>query len=226
MWGRDNGNRYASPETDIMKYQNSKSAFYYTVRLATRIFLTIFCSLKVKGTEDVLVKGAYIIAANHINWFDGFVLIALFKEKITFLAASYLFERPIVRRAFLSRLGCIPVGRTQTRKAIKETLNILKGGGIIGIFPEGGVRLTKEMHEIKRGALFLAHTANVPIIPVGIQGTNHVFSLSRKISRPSRIIVNIGKPIYPEETDRGTTEIVVAKISELVRKNRIKTIVM
>ncbi len=200
-----------------MKHQNSKSAFYYTVCLATRIILTIFYSLKVRGAENILGKGAYIIAANHINWLDGFVLVALFKEKITFLSASYLFERPIVRRAFLSRLGCIPVGQAQTRKAIKEALNILEKGGIIGIFPEGGVRLTKEMQEIKRGAFFLAHTANVPIVPVGIQGTNHIFSLSRKIPRPGGITVNIGKPIYCKETDRETNEIIVAKITELVK---------
>jgi len=199
-----------------VKQQNNKSAFYYTVRLATRIILTIFYSLKVRGTENVLGKGAYIIAANHINWFDGFVLMALFKEKIVFLTADYLFERPIVRKAFLSRLGCIPVGQGQTKKAIKEALNILGKGRIIGIFPEGGVRLAKEMQEIKRGAFFLAHRANVPIIPVGIQGTNHLFSLFRKIPRRGEIIVNIGKPIYHVKTDRETVELVVAKISELM----------
>ena len=187
------------------------------VRLSTRIILTIFCSLKVKGVKDVLVKGAYIIAANHINWFDGFLLIALFKKRITFLAASFLLEKPIVRRAFLTRLGCIPVGQAQTRKVIKEALNILENGGIIGIFPEGGVRLTKEMQEIKRGAFFLAHTANVPIIPVGIQGTNYVFSLSNKIPHPGEIVVNIGEPVYPAENDRETTKLIVTKITELVR---------
>lgn len=199
-----------------MKQQNNKSAFYYTVRLATRIILTIFYSLKVRGAENVLGKGAYIIAANHINWFDGFVLMALFKEKIVFLTADYLFERPIVRKAFLSRLGCIPVGQGQTKKAIKEALNILGKGGIIGIFPEGGVRLAKEMQEIKRGAFFLARMADVPIIPVGIQGTNHLFSSFRKIPHPGEIVVNIGKPIYPVKTDRGTAKLIVTKITELV----------
>ncbi|MEA1912605.1 MAG: lysophospholipid acyltransferase family protein [candidate division WOR-3 bacterium] len=198
-----------------MNCQNYKSTFYYTVRLVTRTIISIFYSLKVKGTENVLRGGnSYIIASNHINWFDGFVLIALFKDKITFLAASYLFERPIVG-GFLTRMGSISVSQIKTRKAIKEALNILKNGGIIGIFPEGGVRLTKEMHEIKRGAFFLAHTANVPIIPVGIQGTNHVFFSRRKPFHRCKIVVNIGKPIYPEETDRGTTEIVAAKITEL-----------
>lgn len=199
-----------------MNYQDSKSAFYYTVRLATRMFLTIFCSLKVKGAENILGKGAYIIVANHISWFDSFVLVTLFKKKITFLAADYLFERPIIRRAFLSKLGCIPVGREQTRKAITKSLKLLKDGGIIGIFPEGGVKSTKEMQEIKRGASFLARMADVPIIPVGIQGTKHVFSLSRKILHLTEIIVNIGKPIYSKETDRETAEIIVTKISELI----------
>ncbi|MDI6841052.1 MAG: hypothetical protein QMD71_09455 [bacterium] len=60
-----------------MKQQNNKSAFYYTVCLATRIILAIFHSLKVRGAENVLGKGAYIIAANHIN-----------------LTVSYLFEKP------------------------------------------------------------------------------------------------------------------------------------
>lgn len=201
-----------------MKYQNSKSAFYYTVRLVTQIVLIIFYSLKVKGVENVLRKGPYIIVANHINWFDGFVLIALFKERITFLAASYLFERPIVRRAFLSILGCIPIGQTQTRKAIKETLNILKGEGIIGIFPEGGVRLTKEIQEVKRGAFFLAHLANVPIVPVSIQGTNHGLFSRRKFFHSWEIVVNIGKPIYPENTERETAELLVGKINNFLHK--------
>ena len=185
------------------------------VRLVTQIILIILYSLKVKGIENVLRKGPYIIASNHINWFDGFVLITLFKDKITFLSASYLFERPIVRRVFLSRLGCIPVGRAKTRKAIKEALNILKNGGKIGIFPEGGVRLTKEIQEIKRGAFFLAHLANVPIVPVGIQGTNHGLFSRRKPLHRWEIVVNIGKPIYPKETERETEDLVVGKIAEL-----------
>ena len=78
------------------------------------------------------------------------------------------------------------------------------------------------MQEVKRGAFFLAHRANVPIIPVGIQGTNHVFSLFRKIPRRGEIIVNIGKPIYPVKTDRETAELVVGKITELSSKIRIK----
>ncbi|OYD13866.1 hypothetical protein CH333_09645 [candidate division WOR-3 bacterium JGI_Cruoil_03_44_89] len=206
-----------------MRQQNSKSAFYYTVRLATRMTLTIFSSLKVSGAENVSGKGAYIIVANHINWFDGFVLIALFKERISFLAASYLFEKPIVG-AFLSRMGCIPVGQAQTRKAITKSLKLLKDGEIIGIFPEGGVRLTKEMQGIKRGGFFLAHRANVPIIPVGIQGTNHLFSSFRKIPLHREIVVNIGKPIYPvhgilrKATDRETAELIVTKITKLVER--------
>ncbi|MCK4353281.1 1-acyl-sn-glycerol-3-phosphate acyltransferase [candidate division WOR-3 bacterium] len=187
------------------------------VRLATRIILTILCSLKVRNAENIPIKGAYIIAANHISWFDGFVLITLFKEKITFLTADYLFKKPIVRRAFLSRLGCIPVSQIQPRKAIRKALSMLKNGEIIAVFPEGGVRLTKEMQEIKRGAFFLAHTAKVPIIPVGIQGTNHIFSLSHKIPRPGKIIVDIGEPIYPEETDGEIGEFVVTEITELVK---------
>ena len=186
------------------------------VRMASRMVLAIFYSFKVKGTENILGKGAYIIVANHISWFDGFVLTTLFKKKITFLTADYLFESPIIRRAFLSRLGCIPVGRGQTRKAIKKSLKLLKDGGIIGVFPEGGVRLTKEMRGIKRGAFLLSRMASVPIIPVGIQVTNHVFSSSRKIPHLGKLIVNIGKPIYSKKNDRETAEIVVSKISELM----------
>ncbi|MDI6839903.1 MAG: lysophospholipid acyltransferase family protein [bacterium] len=154
-----------------MKHQNSKPVFYYIVRLATRIVLIIFCSLKIRRVENVLGKGAYIIVSNHISVIDGLVLIASFKEKITFLVASYLFEKPVVG-AFLSRIGCIPVDSVQAIKALKKALSMLKNGKVIGIFPEGGVRLTKEMQEVKRGALFLTHTAKVPIIPVGIQETN------------------------------------------------------
>lgn len=108
------------------------------VRLVTRTIISIFYSLKVKGTENVLRGGnSYIIASNHINWFDGFVLIALFKDKITFSSTSYLFERPIVG-GFLIRMGSISVSQIKTRRAIKKALNILKNGGKIGIFPEGG----------------------------------------------------------------------------------------
>ena len=184
------------------------------VRLVTQIILIILYSLKVKGIENVLRKGPYIIASNHINWFDGFVLITLFKDKITFLSASYLFERPVVG-GFLTRMECIPVSQIKTRKAIKEALNILKNGGKIGIFPEGGVRLTKEIQEIKRGAFFLAHLANVPIVPVGIQGTNHGLFSRRKPLHRWEIVVNIGKPIYPKETERETEDLVVGKIGEL-----------
>lgn len=126
------------------------------------------------GTENIPAEGSALLAANHISPLDP-IFIALapsaMGRAIKFLAAAEFFEKPLVGR-FLSKLHQIPVRRGGSDwKALEELAGVIRAGGLAGIFPEGMVGDAIDLGPGHRGAARLAMAAGVPVIPVGVWGT-------------------------------------------------------
>ncbi|MFC1704864.1 lysophospholipid acyltransferase family protein, partial [Nanoarchaeota archaeon] len=105
----------------------------------------------------------------------------------------------------------------------KDSINYLKSGEPIGIFPEGHRSYSDKMREGKTGAARLALTARVPVIPIGIEGSKKVLPLGAFWPRLKRFTINVGKPIYfdkyyGKENDKKTLRLVTNKIMKQVSK--------
>ncbi|MCY6354276.1 lysophospholipid acyltransferase family protein [Clostridium sp. ZS2-4] len=152
----------------------------------------------VLGLENIPDEPCVFIC-NHQAIFDGFLLTSNINRLTGFIAKKEIKKIPLVR-SWLSAMHTIYIDRKNIRegvKAINEGVENLKNGYSMIIFPEGTRSLKSEMAEFKRGSMKLALKANVPIVPVTIDGTYKVLEVGNKVQGHSvKMIVH--KPIYLE----------------------------
>jgi 1-acyl-sn-glycerol-3-phosphate acyltransferase len=160
------------------------------------------------GVENVPSGGGLIIAANHQTYIDPFWLSLKVKRPTRYLAWSAAFRWPVVGRC-LGWFGAWPLAlEGSDPAAIRRSLQWLRDGGAVVIFPEGG-RSTSTgcLERFKAGAVRLALEANVPILPVTIKGGNRVWPRGWRFPRPGKVVVTY-HPLYhaeqcPEEETRA-----------------------
>jgi len=165
--------------------------------LATcRPLLNILFSWKVEGRENVPLTGPLILVANHVHVLDPIFLAFSFPRWIIFVAKEELFRSPFFR-FWLRWAGSVSIRREgrvrEKQKILKSARDALERGLILGMFPEGGRSQDGKLRKSKTGSAVIASKANVPLLPVGIVGTDKIRGVSWLWKRP-RIVVNIGKP--------------------------------
>jgi 1-acyl-sn-glycerol-3-phosphate acyltransferase len=136
------------------------------------------------GLERVPLKGGLVIAANHQTYIDPFWVGLPIKRPMRFLAWDEAFDWPVVGK-LMQLFGAWPIqieGSDPT--AIRRSLQWLKDGGAVVIFPEGArCKPTGELERFKNGAVRLALEANVPILPVTIRGGQRVWPKGWRLPR-------------------------------------------
>lgn len=104
----------------------------------------------------------------------------------------------------LTALGGIPVTRgTPDREALRRCITVLKGGEPLVLFPEGERKSGPLVQPLFDGATYIAVKAGVPIVPVGIGGTERAMPIGARFIRPRKVHVIIGQPIFPPEETSG-----------------------
>ena len=174
----------------------------------------------VKGLE-YLPKPPFILAANHASPLDPALLLAATGLPIRFLAAGHLFQRRwgfmrLYNELIIRRLGqAIPTGLG----SIDRSLKVLASGGIVGIFPEGDIHPALNQHRLHTGVVFIAQQARVPIVPVHIEGSEHIWKFAETLGswRLRSVRMTIGKPITPPE--KPLTQDTAASFVTMVMKS-------
>lgn len=157
-------------------------------RPVVQFFSRLFWGVEHTGVENIPVDTGVIIAANHQSYGDPFWLAIPVKAPIRFLAWSEAFSWPLVGRA-IGLLGAWPlhVGGSDP-SAIRRSLNWLRDGGVVVIFPEGGRGLPDgSMVRMKGGAVRMALEAGVPILPVTVRGANRVWPSNKRLPRFGKV---------------------------------------
>jgi len=161
-----------------------------------RPLLNILFSWKVEGRENIPLTGPLILITNHVHLLDPFFLLFSSPRWINFMAKEELFRSPFLR-PWLRWAGALSIHRggnvREKQKILKNARNALERGLILGMFPEGGRSHDGKLRKGKNGSAVIASKTNVPLLPVGIVGTDKIKGISWLWKRP-RIAVNIGKP--------------------------------
>jgi len=166
------------------------------------------CSLgakiKVYGRHNIPKSGPFVVVINHFSYIDPPFVIHAVQRPISFLAASDQIITPLYFWApFL--YGFIPTDRTKLAPStIKKSINALKSGEILGIFPEG-TSLSRVLRPAKNGAAFLSAAGKTPMLPVGIVGLEDGLDGFFKGVRP-KVQINIGKPFGPFSISKSKEE--------------------
>lgn len=185
---------------------------YRLAWIIMRIFFA-FLGLRIEGSHNLPQKGAAIIVSNHVSNWDPIVVGISFKRPIYFMAKAELFENKFLARIF-TWLNAFPVKRgSADRAAIRNALQVLEEGKVLGIFPEGRRNKTGEELEAQNGAAMLALKTNAPIIPVACIGTNHNLPIGWK----NPLIVRVGSPMFLEEfKGQKVSSDILKKVSEKI----------
>ncbi len=161
--------------------------------VAKPLFRGIF-RVSAHGLENVPKEGPYIVASNHRSHLDPPVLNSVFPEPLVFLAKEELFKPPL--GWIIRHMRAVPIRRgTGDLDTLEMTLELLRRGCKICIFPEGTRARPGEFLRPKPGVGLLAVKSGVPVIPVLIEGTDRVFPRGSRFPKPGpRIEVFIGRP--------------------------------
>jgi 1-acyl-sn-glycerol-3-phosphate acyltransferase len=189
------------------------------LRPAVGVVSRVCWKIEFSGEENVPSEGGVIIASNHQTYIDPFWLSLKIKRPIRYLAWSAAFRWPVVGRC-LTWFGAWPLAlEGSDPAAIRRSLQWLREGGAMVIFPEGGrSTATGALERFKAGAVRLALEANVPILPVTIKGGNRVWPRGWRVPRCSKVVV-IYHPLYhPEPPPDEETRAFARRESERLAK--------
>ncbi|MFD8415137.1 MULTISPECIES: lysophospholipid acyltransferase family protein [unclassified Streptomyces] len=157
---------------------------------------------RIEGLENVPAEGAAIVAGNHLSFSDHFLMPAILKRRITFLAKAEYFTGPGLKgrlTAFFFRsAGQIPVdrsGRDAGQAALREGLGVLGRGELLGIYPEGTRSHDGRLYKGKVGVAAMALGAGVPVVPCAMLGTFEIQPPGRRIPKIRRVTIRFGRPM-------------------------------
>ena len=179
--------------------------FYAVIRGILVALCRTYFRLSVKGRENIPKTGAFILAPIHRSNVDTPISCAATTRRLRYMGKDSLWKNKTIG-SVLSALGGFPVTRgTADLEALKRCLTVLALGEPIVMFPEGTRQFGETVQPLFDGAAYLAIKANVPIVPVGIGGTQDVMPKGKKMIYPRKCTMIIGAPIYPPVATTGRT---------------------
>lgn len=178
-------------------------AFYHFGRSVVVAVMLLLTRVKVVGRENVPRTGAFVLAPIHRSNIDTPLASAVTRRRLRFMGKDSLWKVPVVK-SVLSALGGFPVTRgTADREALSRCIAVLQAGDPLVLFPEGTRQSGPVVEELFDGASYIAVKAGVPIVPVGIGGSENVMRKGSKLVRPHKCFVVVGKPIVAETDESG-----------------------
>lgn len=156
----------------------------------------------VRGLDNIPPTGPVILASNHLSFADSVVIPAIAPRKVVFLAKADYFTgtglRGALSRVWFESLGMLPVDRDDTKAALDSldtALEVLGRGEAFGIYPEGTRSRDGRLYRGRTGVAHLALTAGVPVVPVGLRGTQDLQPVGARLPRLVKVTVAFGAPL-------------------------------
>lgn len=191
--------------------------FAHLIRATGGALLAALFRTQVIGRANMPASGGVILAGNHISYADPILLWCRSPRPVHFMAKSELWESTVFGTG-LDYFWAFPVNRGEAdRTAITKAGDYLKAGEPVGIFPEGTRNLDGEA-EAQGGAAFLALRNSVPIVPVGIAGTERISPPGSRGVRFPKVVISFGRTIDPEGFEGARKGRVDAITAEIMRR--------
>ncbi|MFD3523974.1 lysophospholipid acyltransferase family protein [Streptomyces sp. NPDC058653] len=177
--------------------------FYYVLKyVLLGPLLRLLFRPRIEGLENIPAEGAAILAGNHLSFSDHFLMPAIIRRRITFLAKAEYFTGPGVKgrltASFFRGVGQIPVdrsGKEAGQAAIREGLGVLRKGELLGIYPEGTRSHDGRLYKGKVGVAVMAIKGQVPVVPCAMVGTFEIQPPGQKIPSIKRVTIRFGEPL-------------------------------
>ncbi len=191
------------------------SWFYYVGRLLMRLLLLLLTRWRVRSRDNIPGEGPLLIVANHINLADPPLLGVSLSRKVVFMAKEELF-RSRFSGYFVRSFGAFPVHRGKVdREALRQAKRVLADGLALVMFPEATRSNNAQLQSAFPGSALIALRSGVPILPVGITGTEKIEGIAWILRRPV-VTVNIGHPFYLPSVNSRLTKVEMAELTNFI----------
>jgi 1-acyl-sn-glycerol-3-phosphate acyltransferase len=197
---------------------------YEVARLLTAPARRGLIRLDVEHPENLPAVGPAIVVANHVSFFDSVLLMFALPRPVSVLGKAEYTDRRMTRWLFCGA-GMIPIRRENPAdlvRAFAQVGDVLDRGEVVGLFPEGTRSRDGLLHRGHSGAAHLALTTDVPIVPVGIIGTDQILPTGARLVRPFRhATIRVGEPFravdagFTSSTNRARREITDRFMNEI-----------
>ena len=184
--------------------QSRASRWWYVVARAVVVGLTrALTRLRVEGAHHVPRTGAFVLAPVHRSYIDTPIAAAVTRRRLRFMGKDSLWKWRGPGWV-LSALGGFPVSRgSADREAFRRAIEVLKAGEPLVLFPEGERKSGPVVQPLFSGASYVAVKAGVPVVPVGIGGSERVLPKGVRLPRPRKVVVIVGEPMAPPANANG-----------------------
>jgi 1-acyl-sn-glycerol-3-phosphate acyltransferase len=186
---------------------------FRAARRGLRLLLGAVFRVRVEGLERLLAESPYILACNHLSWIDPFLLIGWLPAapRLHFLGRRSAVHNRAFKRWVLAFVGgVIPVEDGQVEHLAAAVDGVLRRGGVVAIFPEGGVGPAEgALQPLRHGVAHFGRRSRVPVVAAGLAGTSDLW-------RGKELRMRIGRTVWPDE--REPAEATLAAIESALRE--------
>ncbi|HWM22925.1 MAG TPA: lysophospholipid acyltransferase family protein [Ilumatobacteraceae bacterium] len=168
---------------------------YQIARAIAATITRLYTRMSIDGREHIPRSGGFVLAPVHRSYVDTPIACCVTRRRLRYMGKDTLWRN----RAFgwlLSALGGFPVTRgTADREALRRCIEVLGMGEVLVLYPEGERKDGPIVQPLFDGAAYVAAKAGVPIVPVGIGGSDRVMPRGARFVYPRKVYVVIGPPI-------------------------------
>jgi len=172
-----------------------RQIWYRFLQFWAQLLFVLLFGIRVFWRDRVPRKGGVLLVANHQSFLDPVIAAVGLPRRVSYLARSDLFHGKIFTW-LISSLGALPMRRgTADTAAVKGAIRMLRAGQAVLVFPEGTRTPDGSVGTFHSGMCMMAARANVPIVPVAIDGAFETWPRGRKLFRLGCIRVAYGRPV-------------------------------
>lgn len=198
--------------------------YYFTRFLCNWLLFVLGGRLTVEGIENVPADGSYIMVSNHMSIADGPIVLMAHPPKWTYFWIADKWRELPVFGFLASRIGAIFINReVLDRAAIRQAVETLKAGEIIGLAPEATRSPIGQIIKPRNGAAYLATRSNVPILPIGLTGSDKLFDNFLHLRR-TEIIVRFGEPFTLPVPERRPRQSDLTRLTDEIMQHILRLI--
>jgi 1-acyl-sn-glycerol-3-phosphate acyltransferase len=191
------------PTTFLAGNSLASRAFYRIGWLVVVPVFRLYTRLTINGKEHIPASGAFVLAPTHRSYLDTPFAGTVRWKRMRFMGKHTMWKNRQFGWIF-SALGAFPVQRgSADREALKRAIEVLRAGEPLVLFPEGERKEGPVVQPLFDGAVYIAIKAGVPIVPVGIGGSERVMPKHARFIYPRKVHVEIGPPIPPPDVPAG-----------------------
>ena len=163
----------------------------------------VYTRMTINGREHIPKEGAFVLAPVHRSYDDTPIAGCVTTRRLRFMGKDTMWANRQIGWV-LSALGAFPVTRgTADREALSRCIAVLEAGEPLVLFPEGERKSGPVVQPLFDGAVYVAIRAGVPIVPVGIGGSERVMPKKARFVYPRKVHVEVGPPMPAPQAPEG-----------------------